>query len=378
VDAGGGVIIEPNTTSPSLIVRGADSGGGGLLQLYTSLPSASIVMNVDAFGSTTLSTISTATFPTLTVNDDGGGVNDIADFYDITGAYNVVEIGQPLSGNSALTVTGDQTGDPAFLVDESISNGAALVAVEGSEMDLVLDGGGSVSNGAINVSLVAEVTTYTVTGGLTNLQVYTHPGEAGTCSVDTVTGISSLTQAGAGVTGSITEMISVSGTILAAASTAVTETIGFYTQTEATTSGAITAAYGVYADAPTYTGGTIGTAYGIYVADQTIGNTFPQNYSIFVAGGPTVLAGVATAIVTKTSAYTATQSDHTINCNGNFTVTLPTTNIKIGQEFYIKNVGGGSNSVSCSAGIDGGTSVNINSRYSSVTVQWDGTQYWIY
>jgi hypothetical protein len=174
-------------------------------------------------------------------------------------------------------------------------------------------------------------------------------------------------------------MISVSGTILAAASAAVTETIGLYTQTETDTSAAITTAYGVYADAPVYTGGgTIGTAYGVYVADQTIGNTAPGNYSIFVAGGPSVFAGVATGIVTKTTTYTATQSDHTINCNGTFTLTLPTTDIKVGQEYYIKNIGTGTITVSSSVNIDGSLTQTLSTQYESIIVQWNGTQWWIY
>src|SRR5271157_1474324 len=69
---------------------------------------------VDNWGSVFISPISTATAAALTVVDDGAGSNDIADFFDITGSYNVVAIGQPSSGSPALNIIGDGTASAFF------------------------------------------------------------------------------------------------------------------------------------------------------------------------------------------------------------------------------------------------------------------------
>jgi len=336
------------------------------------------VVTVDQFGSTAISPTLHATASALTVVDDGGGVHDIADFYDTTGAYNVVAIGQPLSGNSAMLIQGDGTSAPVFEVAAYISSHVSYGGYIGTSIGMSLTGTGTLSDGTTNVLLEQVMSDGVVTGGLINLEVHTEPGGLPGCTVDTVTGILARTQVGEDVSG-VTELVSVSGLVYAAVST-VPEAIGFYTQPEFQNGGTITTAYGFYADAPLDGGGggSIGTAYGIYVADMTIGNLHPANYGIFVAGGPSVFAGVATAIVTKTTTYTATQSDHTINCNGTFTLTLPTTNIKVGQEYYIKNIGIGTIIVSSTANIDFALTFSLTTQGESITVQWDGTQYWIY
>src|SRR5208282_1387456 len=52
--------------------------------------------------------------------------------------------------------------------------------------------------------------------------------------------------------------------------------------------------------------------------------------------GAFATSGLITGIQTQTSAYVTTAFDHTINCNGTFTVTLSTTatGLQVGQEYY--------------------------------------------
>jgi hypothetical protein len=158
---------------------------------------------------------------------------------------------------------------------------------------------------------------------------------------------------------------------------------GIYSQVGTSYSGGdIPSAYGVFIDSPTLAGVTpspIEANYGLYIADQTVSPTSNQNpWAIFVAGGVSQFTGVATNIVTKTTTYTATPNDHTINCNGTFTVMLPTIGIKVGQEYYIKNIGTGTITVSSSVNIDFSLTQSLPTQGESVTVQWDGTQWWIY
>lgn len=107
---------------------------------------------------------------------------------------------------------------------------------------------------------------------------------------------------------------------------------------------------------------------GVFAVGQTVGSQT----------GTVATGGFATSIQTQTTTYTATEFDHTINCNGTFTVTLPTTGIVIGQEYYIKNIGIGIITVASTVNIDFGPTVTLSTQGQSVTVQWDGTQYWIY
>ena len=110
------------------------------------------------------------------------------------------------------------------------------------------------------------------------------------------------------------------------------------------------------------------TSAGVFAVGQAVGD----------ATGTVATGGLATSIQTQVTTYLATEFDHTINCNGTFTLTLPTTGIQTGQEYYIKNIGTGVITVSSSVNIDFSTSLALNTQGQSVTVQWDGTQWWIY
>ena len=155
------------------------------------------------------------------------------------------------------------------------------------------------------------------------------------------------------------------------------------------TGGTITNSWGVNVEGPRVPAGTAIThRYGIRMAQQSqnAGGTNNDAWAIFSDTndqsqfGVISQTGSAKKIVTKVATYAATKNDHTINCNGTFTLTLPTTGLFDGQEFYIKNIGTGTITVSSAVNIDGALTVSLNTQYQSITVQWDATanQYWIY
>lgn len=85
--------------------------------------------------------------------------------------------------------------------------------------------------------------------------------------------------------------------------------------------------------------------------------------------------------VITASTYTATRTDYTIlvdTTSNNVTITLPNTGIDTGQIFYIKlinssNVG----KITSSATIDDDGNDITLTLYESITVQWDGSEYWV-
>lgn len=84
---------------------------------------------------------------------------------------------------------------------------------------------------------------------------------------------------------------------------------------------------------------------------------------------------VITGYAAKTSAYTITVDDHTINCtSGTFTVTLPTAVGITGQIFIIKNSGAGVITVDgfSSETIDGSPNFMLSTQYKYVAVQAAG------
>ena len=113
------------------------------------------------------------------------------------------------------------------------------------------------------------------------------------------------------------------------------------------------------------------------------------------AGGDTVGIGTAAPkatldvngsfganVVAKTANYIATIDDHTIICgagNQTFTVTLPAAVVSIGRIYNIKNIGTGTITVdgASSETIDGATTQVISTQFDSITIQCDGTEWWI-
>ena len=95
-----------------------------------------------------------------------------------------------------------------------------------------------------------------------------------------------------------------------------------------------------------------------------------------------VNGGFAANLVAKTGAYTATTSDHTITCgagNETFTITLPAASGVTGIIYNIKNVGTGTITVDGSGAetIDGATTVSLSAQYDCITIQCDGSTWWI-
>jgi hypothetical protein len=89
-------------------------------------------------------------------------------------------------------------------------------------------------------------------------------------------------------------------------------------------------------------------------------------------------------IVNKTGAYTATSSDHTITCNATsatFTITLPTASGITGRMYVIKKMDSSGNAITIDANasetIDGSLTRSLNLQYESITIQSDGTNWYI-
>jgi hypothetical protein len=97
-----------------------------------------------------------------------------------------------------------------------------------------------------------------------------------------------------------------------------------------------------------------------------------------------VNGGVATKVVTKTSAYTATNSDFTILVNANsgaVTITLPAASTVDGQILVIKKIDSSGNSVTIDGNgaetIDDTTTKVTTTQYDSWMIQSDGSEWWI-
>lgn len=88
--------------------------------------------------------------------------------------------------------------------------------------------------------------------------------------------------------------------------------------------------------------------------------------------------GLSMGYAAKTATYTATESDHTIDCTANtFTVTLPTAVGITGREYVVKNSGAGNITVGTTSSqtIDGATSYSLATQYKYVTVQSTGSNW---
>jgi hypothetical protein len=95
----------------------------------------------------------------------------------------------------------------------------------------------------------------------------------------------------------------------------------------------------------------------------------------------TVLGSVSTPIVAKSSNYTLGVNDATILASGNITVTLPSAIGITGRKYTIKKTDAATTTVlvatTASQGIDGTTSVNLTTQYTTLRVQSDGAKWWI-
>lgn len=90
------------------------------------------------------------------------------------------------------------------------------------------------------------------------------------------------------------------------------------------------------------------------------------------------------AVATKTTSYTATNSDAVILCDASaagITVTLPTAVGRLGRVYNIKKIDSSSFTVTVdgdgSETIDDGTTAILTVQYESITIISDGTEWWI-
>jgi hypothetical protein len=89
--------------------------------------------------------------------------------------------------------------------------------------------------------------------------------------------------------------------------------------------------------------------------------------------------GLSSAVTSKSSAYNISTSDSTILVSGTTTVTLPTAVGVTGRQYVIKNIGTNTVTIATtsSQNIDGATTYSMATQYQAITVQSDGTQWWV-
>ena len=93
---------------------------------------------------------------------------------------------------------------------------------------------------------------------------------------------------------------------------------------------------------------------------------------------------LAMPITTKTADYTATSSDHTILCNKsdcNITITLPAVSGCSGRIYHIKKIDSSAYTVTIDANssetIDGALTQTLTTQYESITIQNNGSAWYI-
>jgi uncharacterized protein (TIGR02217 family) len=105
--------------------------------------------------------------------------------------------------------------------------------------------------------------------------------------------------------------------------------------------------------------------------------------SLTPGGGSSGSSGFSTNIVSKTANYSVLSTDDTILANasgGAFTVTLTVSGIPTGKVFTITKTDSSTNAVTltpASGTVDGQSSIALALQYMTVSVQFDGTNYWI-
>jgi hypothetical protein len=111
-------------------------------------------------------------------------------------------------------------------------------------------------------------------------------------------------------------------------------------------------------------------------------NTFNFTGQVTVGGGFNADSYASFNIVEYNSTDTIAESDYTVlgeTSGGDFTLSLPATPQITGQVYNIKNIGTGVLTVGTIGAnmIDGSTADITLSQHEVITVQWDGTEWWI-
>lgn len=109
----------------------------------------------------------------------------------------------------------------------------------------------------------------------------------------------------------------------------------------------------------------------------------PTHVDLTLTGSLTT-KGFKPTLVTKTGNYTATATDYTIICNasgGSFTITLPAAASHTDRVYNIKKIDSSANTITVdgnsSETIDDSTTAILTTQYESITIQSDGSEWWI-
>jgi hypothetical protein len=291
-------------------------------------------------------------------------------------------------------------GNPWIVGDALIHNGtvwnkvpstAGVTSITGTASQIVA----SSATGAVTLSLAnpidvntsgnaATVTTnanltgpITSSGNATSIASQTGTGSTFVMSIaPTITGhptIEGVTSAGATGTGNL--VFSASPTITGH------PTIEGVTSAGATGTGNLVFDTSPTLGTPTLTSPVInGTLSGTGVASANTASTLMlRDASGNFAAGVATVHGVSTGIRTMTTAGSVALTDATILANTTFTITLLNPSTAVGRTFVIKNIGIGIITIVPFGAetIDGNTGIVISRRWDSVTIQTDGTNWYI-
>ena len=100
---------------------------------------------------------------------------------------------------------------------------------------------------------------------------------------------------------------------------------------------------------------------------------------LYVAGNVLASGGCSASLTTVTSNYTAGLTDSTVLSNGASTITLPTASGVAGRVYTVKNIHAGSVTLATTSSqtIDGAASYALSAQYKYVTVQSDGSNWFV-
>ena len=146
--------------------------------------------------------------------------------------------------------------------------------------------------------------------------------------------------------------------------------------------GNITNATGLYVLSGTKTTGSITSLYGLYIEDQTSGT---NNYAIYTNAGRNRFGGAMEQQITTISSTTTLDATHcTVLVDASsaaITVNLPAASGRVGRIYNIKRIDNSVNTVTidgnASETIDGATTQTLITQWSTMTIQSNGTGWYI-
>jgi len=119
--------------------------------------------------------------------------------------------------------------------------------------------------------------------------------------------------------------------------------------------------------------GNTSGAIGMQLNNNELGINMINPTTLLDVNGP-----IATAVSTQTANYTIASTDSTILANGAITITLPSASGITGRQYTIKNISTSTVTVASNGGtIDGSTTLSLTSEYEAITVQSNGTNWYV-